>query len=296
MLMMVDIQIFENNNDNPVVEEICEAIFVGAPSTLITETTLNDLKEIKDKGDPYPANMFSKVKEEIFKAMHNEDYSDFVENCALASIYSKRRWDDGLSLPHEVFDRLVKEIEAKDWKVKLNNDDISIYKRKLPSSNIVYKDDSIVKAPIELIADLLFLRRAEYDKGIISMNVLEKINNDTFICHILAKNFIPLAKKRDLVILICRKKTKSGNVMVLFTSCDHKDAPETNEYIRLKVKLIGNLCIPLSSTLTRCVGVVEATDPGKLPEIVKQGMVMVNRSLTRIKALKECSEKLYQSK
>jgi len=237
--------------------------------------------------------MFSKVKEEIFKAMLADGYSVFVESFILASIYSKRRWRNGISLPDETFIKLVQESDVKSgWKPKMETNGIKVHKKRLPGSNICYREECVVNAPLQMMVDMVFLKRAEYDKGTLSIEVLERINTETVILHIKLKNFVPLAKNRDAVVLMCTKRTNSS-VMILLGSCDHENAPETDECLRSKVSLAGGILTPLSSTFTRYVGVVQVVDTGKLPGTAKQGRVMANRSANRVKAMVEYAEKIF---
>jgi len=290
LIIWVDIQIFQK--DYSLLEEIWEALSSSNISTLISEETIKDLQEIRNKGPPFPPNLFSKVREEIFKAIHTQDCSLFIENCSLASIYSKRRWNAGMSLPDEAFEELINECDVLSWKLKMDSDDIKIYKKDVIST-ICVREECIINASIELIPDLIFLKRQEYEKGIISMDVLEKINDDTFICRMILKSALPLVKKRDIVFLHCTKKTTSG-VLILITSCDHKNAPETDEYLRIKSKLSGYILTSMSSNYTRYVGLSQlVNDKSKYLENRIQGKIVRSRAHARSKSLKEYAEKLH---
>jgi len=294
LIAWVDIQIFETKNE-PIVEEIWSALSTGAASSLVPKDTMNEIKVIVDKGPPYPPNMFSKLKEEIFVAMRKEEYSSFVENCTLASIYSKRRWNSGISLPDETFERLFEECDTKKWKLKLINDSIKVYQKKISESNVCYMNDSIINAPLDMIVNLLFLKDNEYDKNIHSMNILEKINDETFICHLIASNpFYPIVKRRDMVYLTCLKKAKNGDTVLLLSGCDHKNAPETKDNVRVKLTLMGSILTPLSSSSTRHLGITQVMDSGNFTDLRGLTRKMTrDRALSRAKSLRDCAEKTF---
>jgi len=293
LIAWIDIQIFEKLKDDSIVEEIWEALNDEKLLAVVSKNTLNEIQELKAKGSPYISTMFSKAKEEIFESMQKEDYSLFIESCTLASIYSKRRWNTGLSLPEEAFNKIINECDVTGWKLKLESGDIKIHKKKIQYSNICYREECIVNVPINVLADLMFSKRAEYDKVLFSMNVLEKINQDTVIYHGITKSLVPLCKKRDFVIMLS-KREKNGSIMILTSSCDHESAPETDKYVRMKLNLVGNILTPLSSTTTLCIGVNQVLDTGKLLGTVKQGKMMIDRCLKRCKQLKEYTETLQE--
>jgi len=165
-------------------------------------------------------------------------------------------------------------------------------------TNISFMDETTINAPIDLVQDLVFFKQGEYDKDIVSLDILEKINEETCICHLIcSNNLYPIVKKRDLVYLVCVKKLNSGKTTLLFTSCDHKDAPETKDCVRVKVSLAGSILTPLSSTSTHCMSVTQVIDSGKFIEMGGiQRKLVRKKGFIRAKALRECAEKQAQAK
>jgi len=295
LIVWTDIQIYEIKKDDTLVNEIIDAISQGITSKHISESTLNNLYIAKDKGPPYPTDIFLKVKEEIFKAMHSENYLLFAEYCTLASIYSKRRWDIGISLPDQAFDKLIQEadVNTANWKLRLDKNGIRIHKKKQPGSHYCVRDETIVNAPVDMLVDLVWAKRAEYDNLLSSVEMLEKINEETMVYHIKFNPFFPFAKRRDGVILLSKKKTADGGAMLLVTKCDHLKAQETKEFARMEGNLIGNILIPLSSTSTLFVGIIQCTDKGSLFDIFIQDKLILKIAYKTLRIFKEHAEKLY---
>jgi len=298
LIVWTDIQIFEIKKDDTLVDEILDTILKGITSKKISEGTLKNLYSAKEKGAPYPIELFIKVKVEIFEVMHSENYLLFVEYCNLASIYSKRRWDIGISLPDQAFDRLIQEadLNTTDWKLRLDKNGIKVHEKTRTGPNYCIRDEAIVNAPADMLVDLVWAKRAEYDKLLISVDMLEKINEDTNIYH-LKFNSPFLMKNKDAVALLSKKKAADGSIMLLCTKCEHPKAQETKEFVRMEGNLVGNILIPLSSTSTLFVGIVQWTDKGNKLDLFIQEKLMKKIAYKTVKIFRGYAEKLYaQSK
>jgi len=211
------------------LKEIWNNFFKGGSEPKISKETRQEVERAVLEG-LCSVDILNKAGEEIFNGLWKESFLTFLKNCTLAAIYRKRSGSEG-TLPDQVWDYLYTEMESIDWKKTSPVKNISRWMRNYKDFPVLGMRVSYsISAPPSFVADELFK-----STGSKSQKLLEQIGPKTIIVHRRHKDPIPGIVKIDSVFLIARKDLDNDNIILLFRSVDHPNAPQTNGVKRLVV-------------------------------------------------------------
>jgi len=234
-----------------IAEEILSSYCTQEVNSLgISKERIQELRNQARNGPPFPKDLFDAERTAVFQTMCKDIFPQFVQNCALAAIYRKRRWDLPVEVPKELFTLFLKESQLDPlWKEMYRSEEAAVHRRKFDPSKPFYtwREHISIKAPPNFV--MAFFRdvstRHRYDKILESAHVLENLGDDSDIVFMSFSIPAPFAKKRDMVLHRCMTKTENGTWLLILSSVDHPKAiTDQKKYIRIDVRMMGYVIAP----------------------------------------------------
>ncbi|XP_066567062.1 stAR-related lipid transfer protein 6 [Amia ocellicauda] len=161
--------------------------------------------------------------------------------------------------------------DESGWTLAKNSKDVVVSWK--PSSEYggnMYRGEGIIEDTPENIIPFMYLpeHRMHWDKALKSYTLLERIDEDTAICHTVTHSYgMGLISSRDFVDLVRVKRYEGGIVTTNSMSVDYPECPPSPSHIRGHNNPCGYVCSPLpqSPGHSKLVVFIQPDLGGRLP-------------------------------
>ncbi|MBN3314903.1 STAR6 protein, partial [Atractosteus spatula] len=203
---------------------------------------------------------------------------------------------------HQSAEELAQKIwsynqDVSGWTVAKNSRNVTVSWK--PSSEYrgkLYRAEGIVEDTPDNIIPFMYLPeyRILWDKALKSYTLLERIDENTAICHTVTHSYgMGLISSRDFVDLISVKRYEEGIITTNSVSVDYAQCPPSPAHIRGHNNPCGYVCTPLpkSPGHSKLVVFIQPDLGGMLPQSIVESALpnnlinLINDTRTGIKTL-----------
>ncbi|XP_075389135.1 stAR-related lipid transfer protein 6 [Tenrec ecaudatus] len=198
--------------------------------------------------------------------------------------------------------------DTAGWKVVKTSKNIIVSKKasKIFSGNI-YRVEGTIPQSTSKLCEFLYPpeHRIKWDKSLKVLNMVRRIDSDTFICHAITQSFaMGSISPRDFIDLV-HVKHYEGNIKIISSnSVDLPEYPPSSNYIRGYNHPSGYVCTPLPENpgYSKLVVFVQTDMKGKLPPSLIEATMPSNlisfvyHAKDGIKAFRNSRESSYHRK
>ncbi|XP_042304902.1 stAR-related lipid transfer protein 6 [Sceloporus undulatus] len=169
--------------------------------------------------------------------------------------------------------------DTSEWKVVKSTKTIKVWSK--PSedfSGTLYRAEALVEIPHDKLFPFIYLpeHRGQWDKAVQSYKLVETIDEDTFVFHIITHSYgFGMISPREFVYLVRIKKYDGDLMTTNSVSIDHPDYPLSPNYVRGSSYPSGYACSPLPENPqhTKFVAILQVDLGGMLmPSVIDSVM------------------------
>ncbi|XP_072272578.1 stAR-related lipid transfer protein 6 [Pyxicephalus adspersus] len=168
------------------------------------------------------------------------------------------------------------------WKLaKSSNNIVVSWKPSNEYSGNIYRGEGIIEEVPEKVIQFMYVdeHRKKWDKALKSYSVLERIDQDTLICHTLTHSYgMGLISSREFVDLVHIRRYDEGVVTTNSVSVEYEKCPVTSSYVRGFNNPCGYICSPLpeNPAHSKLVVFIQPELGGLLPRSVVESALPSN--------------------
>ncbi|XP_006626710.1 stAR-related lipid transfer protein 6 isoform X3 [Lepisosteus oculatus] len=203
---------------------------------------------------------------------------------------------------HQSAEELAQKIwsynqDVSGWTVAKNSRNVTVsWKPSGEYRGKLYRAEGIVEDTPDNIIPFMYLPeyRIRWDKALKSYTLLERIDENTAICHTVTHSYgMGLISSRDFVDLIRVKRYEEGIITTNSVSVDYAQCPPSPAHIRGHNNPCGYVCTPLpkSPGHSKLVVFIQPDLGGILPQSIVESALpnnlinLINDTRTGIKTL-----------
>ncbi|KAM9331230.1 stAR-related lipid transfer protein 6 [Gastrophryne carolinensis] len=172
--------------------------------------------------------------------------------------------------------------DTSGWKVAKSTKNITVsWKPSNEYSGNIYRGEGIIEEQPEKVIPFMYLPeyRSKWDKALKSYSILERIDQDTAICHTLTHSYgMGLISSREFVDLVHVRRYDGGVVTTNSMSVNYEKCPVTPSHVRGFNNPCGYVCSPLpeNPAHSRLVVFIQPDLGGLLPRSVVESALPSN--------------------